>query len=41
MTLKATWDSSKLDGIEGTSNLSIRQFPPIPTNAIDNGPCCQ
>ena len=36
MTSKATWDPSKLDDIKGASNLSIRQFPPIPTDAIDS-----
>ena len=36
MTSKTTWDPSKLDDIEGASNLSISRFPPIPTDAIDS-----
>ena len=36
MTLKSTWDPSKLDDIEGASNLSICQFPPILNDAIDS-----
>ena len=36
MTSKATWDPRRLDDIEGASDLSIRQFPPIPTDAIDS-----
>ena len=35
MTSKNTWDPTKLDDIEGASDLSIRQFPPIPVDAID------
>ena len=29
-------DPTKLDNIEGASDLSISQFPPIPTDAIDS-----
>ena len=36
MTSKATWDPRKLDDIEGATDLSIRQFPPIPIDAIDS-----
>ena len=36
MTLRNTWDPTKLDDIEGTSDLSISQFPPIPVDAIDS-----
>ena len=36
MTSKTTWVQTKLDNIEGASDLSISQFPPIPFNAIDS-----
>ena len=36
MTSKNTWVPTKLDNIEGASDLSITQFPPIPADAIDS-----
>ena len=36
MTSKTTWSPSKLDDIEGASDLSIRQFPPTSSDAIDS-----
>ena len=36
MTSKNTWDPTKLDDIEGASDLSIRQFPSIPVDAINS-----
>ena len=36
MTAKTDWDLSKLDDIEGASDLSIRQFPPTPIDATDS-----
>ena len=36
MTAKTDWDPSKLDDIEGASDLSICQFPPTPIDATDN-----
>ena len=36
MTLKGTWDLSKLDDIPGASDRSISQFSPIPMDAIDS-----
>ena len=36
MTSRNTWDPTKLDHIEGASDLSISQFPPIPADAIDS-----
>ena len=36
MTLKSTWDPSKLDDIAGASDRSISQFSPIPMDAIDS-----
>ena len=36
MTSKNTWVPTKLDNIEGASDLSINQFPPIPIDAIDS-----
>ena len=36
MTSKNTWVPTKLDDIEGTSNLMISQFSPIPIDAIDS-----
>ena len=35
MTSRNRWVPSKLDDIEGASDLSIRQFPPIPIDTID------
>ena len=36
MTSKNTWDPTKLGDIEDPSDLSIRQFQPIPVDAIDS-----
>ena len=36
MTAKTEWDPSKLDDIEGASDLSIRQFPPTPVDATES-----
>ena len=36
MTAKTEWDSSKLDDIEGSSDLRIQQFPPTPIDATDS-----
>ena len=36
MTAKTEWDPSKLDDIEGASDLSIRQFLPTPIDATDS-----
>ena len=36
MTSKNMWDTTKLDDIEGASDLSICQFPPIPIDATDS-----
>ena len=36
MTSKNTWVPTKLDNIEGASDLMISQFPPIPVDAIDS-----
>merc|ERR1712194_467828 len=35
MTNKGDWDPSKLDDIEGASDLAISQMSPIPVDAID------
>ena len=36
MASRNRWVQSKLDDIEGTSGLSIHQFPPIPVHTIDD-----
>ena len=36
MTSKNMWDPTKLDDIEGASDLSIHQFSPIPVNTVDS-----
>ena len=36
MTSKNTRDPTKLDDIEGASDLSISQYPSIPADAIDS-----
>ena len=36
MTSKNTWVPTKLDDVEGASDLMISQFPPIPIDAIDS-----
>ena len=33
---KNTWDPTKLDDVDGASDLMISQFPPIPLDAIDS-----
>ena len=35
ITSKNTWDPTKLDDVDGASNLMISQFPPIPLDAFD------
>ena len=36
VTSKNTWVPTKLDDIEGASDLMISKFPPIPIDAIDS-----
>ena len=36
ITSRNTWDPTKLDNVEGASDLSISHFLPIPADAIDS-----